>query len=149
MEDLSQADAQYHEDWYRRRYEKVGWKTLNRAKTGEGSSSVGGANPKWTYDACYNEALKYKTRREFQVKKGAAYKKALEEKWLDDYKWFLSEHEARSAAYRKWNYEKCLMERMKYNTKMEFRLGSYGAYQAAKKYKWLDDLFPKHFDFSN
>lgn len=143
MDCLKQNDAQYYEDWYKNRYAENGYKMLNKGKTGEGHGSLGGGAYKWDYDSTYAEAKKYDTRRAFQLGCGAAYKVALQNKWLDDYTWFLHEHEARSRAYRKWNYENLLEERNKYSSKKEFRENNYGAYQAAKKYGYLDKFFPK------
>ena len=41
--------------------------------------------------------------------------------------------------YGKWDKDSCYKEAKKYSSKIEFRRGSYGAYQAASKNKWLDD----------
>lgn len=38
----------------------------------------------WTKDRCHEEALKYKTRKEFQTNSGIAYSKARKMGWLDD-----------------------------------------------------------------
>lgn len=40
------------------------------------------------YDNCYNEAIKYKTRTEFEKHCGSAYQSAKRNGWLDDYFWF-------------------------------------------------------------
>ena len=44
----------------------------------------------WNRENCYKEAKKYKSRKEFGVKNGAAYRKARINGWLDDYTWFKS-----------------------------------------------------------
>ena len=49
-------DAQYYENLYRDAYERLGWKTLNIAKTGENISSIGGKR-KWTEEKI-NEEIK-------------------------------------------------------------------------------------------
>ena len=38
----------------------------------------------WTKENCHFEAIKYKTRNEFQLYSGSAYISALRNKWLDD-----------------------------------------------------------------
>ena len=40
----------------------------------------------WTYEHCYEEAKKYKTKKEFEKNCESAYKVALKNKWLGD--WF-------------------------------------------------------------
>lgn len=40
-------------------------------------------NGYWNYEKCYQEALKYKSRNEFQKGCGSAYHAALKNKWLD------------------------------------------------------------------
>ncbi len=40
---------------------------------------------KWSYDTCCNEAKKYTSRKQFQNNSGGAYRKALEEGWLDEF----------------------------------------------------------------
>lgn len=42
----------------------------------------------WTYETCYEEAKKYKTRSEFARGKLLAYKAALKNGWINDYYWF-------------------------------------------------------------
>ena len=40
---------------------------------------------KWTYEACYEEAKKYKTRYSFELGNSTAYNNALKNKWLDEF----------------------------------------------------------------
>ena len=89
---------------------------------------------KWNKETCYQEAKKYKTRNEFQKGSASAYHVARRNKWLDDYTWF--ERLCKPNGY--WNYETCYEEARKYNTKTEFRNGCGGAYNVAKKHKWLN-----------
>lgn len=42
----------------------------------------------WTYERCYEEALKYNSRTTFQKGNHSAYTVARLNGWLDDYKWF-------------------------------------------------------------
>ena len=43
--------------------------------------------------------------------------------------------------YLKWTYEKCKEESKKYNSKMDFKNGSNGAYWASIKNKWINDFY--------
>ena len=44
---------------------------------------------KWNKETCYEEAKKYSTRSEFFKGCGSAYNVARQNKWLDDYIWFI------------------------------------------------------------
>lgn len=57
-------------------------------------------NGYWTYERCYEEAKKYKTRNSFDEGNAAACSVARKNKWLDDYYWFLSKSETRSITNR-------------------------------------------------
>ena len=98
---------------------------------------------KWTREKCYELALQCKTRGEFQKKSSKAYEYSRKNGWIDDYIWFLSEHDARSKAYKgrnqKWNKETCYDEAKKYKTKRDFHKGSPGAYTAALNNGWLSE----------
>lgn len=85
MDGLSAAEAGYYEDWYRNKYMELGWNVINKAKTGEGISSLGGTYRKWNFDACLTESRKYKNRTEFCKKSGSAYAAARRNKWLDTF----------------------------------------------------------------
>lgn len=86
----------------------------------------------WTYENCYNEALKYKSRSEFKQGNNLAYRTAVKNGWIDDYDWFTRPNS-------KWNYQSCLEEAKKYSRRSEFANGSSGAYHVACINKWVDD----------
>lgn len=46
---------------------------------------------KWTKEACFEEAKKYKTRSEFAKKNNSAYNNARQYNWIDDYYWLKDE----------------------------------------------------------
>ena len=92
-------------------------------------------NGYWTYDTCYEEAKKYKSRSGFKKKCGRAYKVASDNGWLTDYIWFERPENRR----KKWNRETCYNEAKKYNSKNKFQIGSSSAYNVAWKNGWLDD----------
>lgn len=95
----------------------------------------------WDYGSCYEEAQKYKTRKQFQKGCSSAYKKACEKGWLKDYSWFVNGHILEGQKRRKWNYETCYEEAKKYNSRTEFQHGKGAscAYKTARKEGWLGD----------
>ena len=86
----------------------------------------------WDYDNCFNEAIKYSSRREFKEGNDSAYRSSIKNGWIDEYTWFTKPN-------KKWNYENCLEESKKYSTRGEFALASSGAYHVARENNWLDE----------
>lgn len=97
----------------------------------------GNKRRKWTYEKCYEEAQKYKSKSEFQRAKGAscAYKTARKNGWLDDYTWF--RRTQKPSGY--WDYESCYKEAKKYQFLVDFRKGSASAAVIARRNGWLKD----------
>ena len=90
---------------------------------------------KWTYEACYEEAKKYKTQAELRHNSKGAYMAAYRNGWLKDYTWFVLIQ--KPTGY--WNKERCEKEAKKYETKNEFQKLGGSAYNAALKNGWLKD----------
>ena len=88
----------------------------------------------WTFEKCYEEAKKYKTKKEFLKKDPRAFTAAYRNNWLDNYTWFEEKFV--------WSFEKCFEVAKQFKTKKEFKQGNGGAYSAATKYGWL-----KHFSW--
>lgn len=88
---------------------------------------------KWTYESCYQEALKYKSRSEFKNHCASAYQTAIKKGWLDT--WF--EKKRKPVGY--WNEQTCYQEALKYKSRREFQRRCGSAYNAAWKNGWLDD----------
>ena len=101
---------------------------------GRGCSECAGIN-KWNYQTCYESALKYKTRNEFQNKEVGAYTRALKQDWLKDYTWF----DTPKTGQNKWPKDRCFDEAKKYKSEDDFRRGSNYAYCKARKQGWLKD----------
>ena len=85
----------------------------------------------WTYERCWTEAKKYKTRNEFHKANLGAYDAAYRNKWLNDYVWFESKFV--------WTYEACYEVAKQFKTKREFEKVKCGAYSAARRKGWLKD----------
>lgn len=90
---------------------------------------------KWTYDRCYEEAKKYKTRSEYKKGSASAYSSSCRKSWLNYYFWF--EKKQKPNGY--WTYENCYKEAKKYKTRSDFNKGSKGAYNVSLKNDWLDN----------
>lgn len=125
-------DAQNYEELFIEQYKNDGLTVLNLAKAG--SLGAGG---KWTKDACYNEAKKYKTRSEFKRDNGSAYQSAMRNGWINDYDWLSEPKTVKGAT--KFTRDYCEREAMKYRTRQSFMNANNGAYTAARKNGWLDD----------
>ena len=138
MSELTSEQARDIEDWYKNAYANDGWETLNIAKTGICSSSLGSTIVKWTYDACKEEASKYQTRNEFSKGCHSGYHRSCVNGWLDE--WF-DKKDCKPKGY--WTYENCRLEAKKYNTIRQFKINSRGAYCKAFENGWLYDFFDK------
>ena len=133
MDKLSADEARKEEGNFVKLYNNQGWKVLNKAKTGEHSSSLGGNNEQLTYDVCFKLSKKYRTKSEFQKGDVSAYRKALDMGWLEN--WFSN------VERKKWTREKCYQEARKYQTRSEFRIKNQSAYNSAWKNNWLIDYY--------
>ena len=90
----------------------------------------------WSKENCAEEAKRYKTRSYFAKGSNGAYAAALKHGWLDD---ICSHMEIRWK--KKWNTKaKCAKEAKKYTNRRDFAEFSSGAWAAAHKRKWLDDI---------
>ena len=96
-------------------------------------------NGYWTYDRCYEEAKKYKSRGEFSEKCGFSYKVASRNKWLDDYTWFIQRQKPNGY----WTLERSIEEAKKYKSRSEFKKWKCCAYHVIRKNNLLDTYFPK------
>ena len=88
-------------------------------------------NKKWDYETCFQEAKKYKTKKEFHDGSAGAYAIAWKNGWLSEYDWFEKK--------LKWNRETCYQEALKYNCRKEFSDNSESAYKVALQNGWLND----------
>ena len=90
----------------------------------------------WTKEHCAEEAKKYSTRTQFQLMASGAWNAANKKGWLDE---ICSHMEIRWQ--RKWDTkEKCAKEAQKYTSRTDFQRYSSGAWNAANKHDWLDEI---------
>jgi hypothetical protein len=97
---------------------------------------------KWTHKMLQKEALKYKTKKEFQVGNYAAYTAAQKRGILDEIcKHMIPGFKTGENHYNfKWTDKKLRKEALKYTTRAEFQKGSGAAYNAALKRGILDEI---------
>ena len=91
----------------------------------------------WTKEKCKEEALKYKTYKEFVKNSGSAYNVIYKNKWIDE----LCSHLIKgrnSNGY--WTKEKCEEEALKYKFRGDFSKNSSGAYKVSIKNGWIEDI---------
>ena len=93
---------------------------------------------KWTYEACYEEAKKYKTRGEFQKGTPSAYLAARKYSWLDDYDWLENGYSLLNKRRAIWTYEKCREIALTCKTLKDFYVNNKSAYSACYRNQWLD-----------
>lgn len=130
---ISVNDAIKLEKIFVNKYYEDGWQILNEIKTG----GIGGSIIKWTKENCKKEALKYKTRNDFRIKSSGAYDAAHKHKWLNE----ITEHMLQYRKYEGyWTKENCQIESFKYNKRTDFARKSAGAYDAAHRNNWLNEI---------
>lgn len=119
------------------KYQKDGWILLNSDRR---DVSLGTLNiRKWTKEVCINEALKYTNRWEFQCNSRGAYFSSYKNGWLDEVCFHMN---ILKKPMESWTYEECLEISSKYRNRQDFCRNANGAYKAAIKNDWLDDICP-------
>jgi len=93
-------------------------------------------NGYWTKERCHEEASKYNTRNEFEKGCRGAYKSAIRKSWLND----ICSHMSGYTPKGYWTFERCKEEASTYETRNDFRKGSYSAYIKAHSKDWLDKI---------
>ncbi|MCR5314331.1 MAG: GIY-YIG nuclease family protein [Bacteroidaceae bacterium] len=129
---LTIDESAYWEDYYKEKYRNEGYKVLNVARTGLGSSSIGGISKWSSREDVFKESHNYRSRSEFKKQAGGAYHHALSNGWLDEMHWL-----QRPKREIKWTYERVVEESRKYQYKGDFHKGSPSAYQVASEKGWL------------
>lgn len=125
-------EASILEGTFLQKYLKDGWNILNIVKTG----GIGGDNLFWSKKKCVAEALKYSTKKEFQLNAGGAYNSSLKNRWHDD----VCKHMIRPKRKIIWTFDNCKKEALKHPTKKEFSRKSSVAYSTSVKNKWIDEI---------
>jgi len=93
-------------------------------------------NNYWTKEKCATEALKYKNRKQFNMKSKGAHNASLKNRWLDDV--CIHMNTIKNGIWQ--IKENCLKEALKYNSKTDFRKNCGGAYMSSLRNNWLDEI---------
>jgi len=91
----------------------------------------------WTKKQCQLEARKYNSSSEWQSASGASYGIAREKGWLKECTAHMTPKKMPNGY---WDKQRCQTEAKKYNSKVDFSEGSMGAYHAALKNNWIDEI---------
>jgi len=128
--------ATKEETVWKNKYISNGWNMLNKIKTG----GLGGGTLKWDYDSCKEEALKYKTIKEFREGCASAYNSSIKHGWSEK----ICSHMIKIIKpIGHWSIkENCRKEALKCKTRNELKKVR-GAYNSSRKNGWLDEFFPK------
>lgn len=136
IEGLYQKEAQFYEDKLKKVSEYTGFNVISIGATGVGVGSVGGAVKKWTENKIFEEARKYKTKKEFMKKAMGCYSAAKDKGLLSKMDWFEELHKPNGY----WSDERIFEEARKYRTRNDFYNGSMSAYQLAWQRGLLDKM---------
>ena len=93
-------------------------------------------NEGWTLEKLVEVAAKFTTRGDFRKGASGAYQAARKRGLLDQ----ICSHMAPSKTGKKWNKAATSLEASKYLHRSDFENGSSGAYDAALKNSWLDEV---------
>ena len=135
---MGSALAQEREDYWKKKYEEIGYKMLNLGPTGVGKGSLGIG--KWNDETVREEARKYNSKTEFYNGCRGAYDYAKRKGMLND----LFEN---IRIY--WTEQSVSEEAKKYKSKSDFLRYNPGAYDYAYNHHMLDDLFGKTFHWTD
>lgn len=90
----------------------------------------------WTKEKCCEEALKYKTRKEFQIEISSAYQASYRNEWLDE----ICSHMVEIKKLKGyWTKERCHKEALKYKLKKDF-ISSGSVYYIAYRNGWINEI---------
>lgn len=89
----------------------------------------------WIFDRCFQDALKFETRKSWCLGSPSAYGAALRNGWVDACCGHM-EVLVRPDGY--WTIDRCRSDSAKYSTRVEWRQASPGGHSAACKSGWLD-----------
>ncbi|QNJ55308.1 hypothetical protein vBValMR11Z_382 [Vibrio phage vB_ValM_R11Z] len=113
-------------------YANNDWVILNRSKAG----SLGGDMLHWTTERLKEDALKYKTRNEWQ-KNSSGYDAARKRGIIDECCGHMPATRQKPSGY--WTLERLKEDALKYKTRNEWYKNSSGAYQTARKRGIIDE----------
>lgn len=94
-------------------------------------------NGYWTKERVFEEASKYRTKKDFKINASSAYGVAIRNKWIDEMTWFVSSVKPKGYWQNK---ENVMKESHKYNSRVDFRWGTPGAYRSSIDNGWIEEM---------
>ena len=85
LDELNAAEAQEQENFFVQHYKFLGYKILNKFKTGLNISSLGGGVEKWSFEKCKEFAEKCGSYSEFSKASSFAYNMCRYKGWIDNF----------------------------------------------------------------
>ena len=131
---LQDKQAQIRENYWVNYYKCLGYKILNKAKTGLYCSSLGLCPTKWTKDRTFREARKCSSSGDFRKNNESAYQIACRKGWIVEF--------AEELGWKlriKWNHKTCFYYASKCHNKTDFK----NKYQTGYKYARIHKLLNK------
>lgn len=130
-DNLTALESQEKEDFWKNKYIKDGWTTLNKGVTGAGKGSLG-ATVKWDYESCKKEASKYSSREELKKECQSCYTACKRNGWLFE---FFGEGINKPAGY--WESLENVLDAARKSSGARDMVNRFGgAYNAAKRNGW-------------
>lgn len=130
---ISAEEASIMEKAWLEHYKSLNYDILNKSKCG----TLGGNVLVWTKEKCLQASVQCKTRSEFKKLYQSAYNSSRINGWLDE---VCSHMNYICSPNNTWTKEKCLTEAKKYKNRRQFNLHAKGAYNAAMRNGWLDEV---------
>lgn len=133
---LNARESLIKEDYWVTYYKNNGWNVLNIAKTGEFSGSLG-SSKKWTYDKCRDFCKNYRYKSELKKNNYQCYYTCYKNGWFDEFG--ILDKKPHKNGY--WNdKDNCLSSAKNCKNKTEFTIKCQGAYKAALRNGWMEDI---------
>lgn len=95
---------------------------------------------RWDLELCRQEALKYKSKRDFHRGSDSAYRAACANKWISEFKWLKDGRSIAAEERTMWTFEACKEKALEFKYKRDFKRSYNGAYQAAVANKWISEF---------
>ena len=93
----------------------------------------------WTEASCFEDALKYKTKSEWQQAKRSGYSVAAKNGWIEKCTLHMEPDGRKTVVQRLWTKEKCMELAKTCASRAEFKKASGSAYLRARVKGWLDE----------
>ena len=135
-EGLVAVQSQEREDYWKRRYQDMGWGIINKASTGVGSGSLGSIPRKWNYETCKEVAELCVSREDLKKRYVGAYNVARKNGWLKEF--FPNIMKREDGCFN--TLEKCKEAATGFRTIMEIRRNYQFLYHRISKNKWTEEI---------